>query len=161
MEDTKQCLEEHIKSEVDRELSESLEGGLNTNNIGYIGELIDICKDISQKEYYIAKKEVLDMRMYGNYRDDYDDMSYGRRRRDSRGRYMGRHKGYDMIDEMSRYYGEYIDGVDTYGHDSYTDKSFDKMIECLEGFAYSVMEEADDPTKIDKIRKVARKISEM
>lgn len=161
MEEKELNLNECIKTAVDKELSEAISSGINTNNIDYIGALIDINKDISEESYYNVRKDKILMKMYGNYRDDYDDMSYGRRRRDSRGRYMGKHSGCDMIDEMGRYYGEYIDGVETYGHDTYTEKSFDKMIECLEGFAYSIMEEADDPSKIDKIRKVARKISEM
>lgn len=161
MDNTELSLTECLKTQVDKELSEALSNGINTNNVGYIGALIDINKDISQEKYYDTKKEVLSMRMYGNYRDDYDDMSYGRRRRDSRGRYMGKHRGYDMMDQMGRYYGEYIDGVETYGHDSETDKSFDKMMDCLESFAYTIAEEADDPTKVDKIRKVARRISEM
>lgn len=161
MEDKELTLTECIKCEVDKELSNVISEGINTNNVAYLGALIDINKDISQEKYYDVKKEVLDMRMYDGYRDNYDDMSYGRRRRDSRGRYMGKHHAYDMIDQMGRYYGKYVDDMETYGHDSETEKSFDKMVECLEGFAYSVMEEANDPTKIEKIRKVARRISEM
>ena len=42
-----------------------------------------------------------------------------------------------------------------------TEKSFDKMLQSLEDFTYLIMQEADSQDKIEKVRKTARKISEM
>ena len=99
---------------------------------------------------------------------DYDNYGGGRSR-DSRGRYMessygrrgrGRYRGYDYIDDMSRNYGDYTDGRETYGNDHETEKSFDKMLQSLEDFTYLLMQEADSPEKIEKVKMTARKISE-
>ena len=103
------------------------------------------------------------------YRDYYS----GGRSRDSRGRYMdsygrrgvpgtgrGRYRGYDMIEEMGEHYGNYSEGRDTYGNDHETEKSFDKMLQSLEDFTYLIMQEADSPDKVEKVKRTARKISE-
>ena len=66
-----------------------------------------------------------------------------------------------MIEEMGEHYGDYSEGRDNYGNDRETEKSFDKMLESLEDFTYLIMQEADSPDKVDKVRKTARKISEM
>lgn len=149
---------EKIIKETENKLNEITASGINQSNIDYISTLVDVHKDLKNEEYW--KEKIM---RYGNYRyDDYDDSRYGRgRKRDSRGRYMGKHRGHEILDEMGRYYGEYVDGVEMYGHDNETDKSFDRMIDCFEEFAYAIVEEIDEPMKADKIRKVARKISEM
>ena len=103
---------------------------------------------------------------------DYDNYSGGRSR-DSRGRYAesygkrgvpgsgrGRYRGYDMIEEMGEHYGDYSEGRDNYGNDRETEKSFDKMLQSLEDFTYLIMQEADSPDKIEKVKRTARKISE-
>lgn len=153
---------EKIVQDVETKLCEVSSSGITQSNVDYISTLVDIHKDLKNEDYWNIKKEGIEMR-YGNYRyDDYDDGRYGRgRKRDSRGRYMGKHHGYEMLDDMGRYYGEYVDGVEMYGHDSESEKSFDRMLDCLENFAYTIADEADDPMKIEKIKKVARKISEM
>ena len=51
-------------------------------------------------------------------------------------------------------------GNNNYGNDRETEKSFDKMLQSLEDFTYLIMQEADSPDKIEKVRKTARKISE-
>ena len=109
------------------------------NNLEYLGELIDICKDIAEIEHYEDMKEGEDMR-YGHYdydRRDRDD--YGARRRDSRGRY----RGHDYLDEMYDYYGRYMEGRDRYGADEETDKSFHYMVKALEDFIHVLHEEAE------------------
>lgn len=94
MEEKELTTTQTIKKDVEQILGDISTDGINQNNIDYIGKLVDIHKDLNQEEYW---KEKLEMR-YGTYRKDYDydDMSYGRRRRDSRGRY----RGDDMLDEM-------------------------------------------------------------
>ena len=141
------------------------ESGLQVANVELLYKLIDIHKDIENEEYWKKKEENMMYRDYDNYS--------GGRSRDSRGRYMdsygrrgvpgtgrGRYRGYDYIDEMGEQYGNYSEGRDTYGNDHETEKSFDKMLQSLEDFTYLIMQEADSPDKVEKVKRTARKISE-
>ena len=94
-------METHLYKDVKHETNELIENILSQgidqgNNLEYLGELIDINKDIAKIEYYCMKEGEDDMR-YGRY--DYDRDNYSARRRDSRGRY----KGHEYLDEMSIY----------------------------------------------------------
>lgn len=151
------------KSEVEKIIKKITEGGIHEEDVDLLYRLIDIHKDIENECYW---KEELEM-----YRDNtyYMDDTYGRRMRDSKGRYMGnsygrrdrgRYRGYDYIDEMGEHYGNYSDSKNTYGNTHETEKSFDKMLQSLEDFTYLIMEEADSPDKVEKVRRTARKISE-
>lgn len=170
-EETKENVLIKTKSEVERIIKQITENGLQTANVELLYKLIDIHKDIENEKYWKEKEENM---MYRG-RDYFMDDSYsGGRSRDSRGRYMdsygrrgvpgtgrGRYRGYDMIEEMGEHYGDYSEGRDTYGNDRETEKSFDKMLQSLEDFTYLIMQEADSQDKIEKVRKTARKISEM
>nr|DAF88299.1 MAG TPA: hypothetical protein [Siphoviridae sp. ctt8434] len=171
-EETKEDVLIKTKSEVERIIKQITENGLQTANVELLYKLIDIHKDIENEKYWKEKEEES---MYRG-RDYFMDDSYnGGRSRDSRGRYMdgsygrrgvpgtgrGRYRGYDMIEEMGEHYGDYSEGRDTYGNDRETEKSFDKMLQSLEDFTYLIMQEADSQDKIEKVRKTARKISEM
>ena len=68
-----------LLEKVDKEINVLTEGDLNPQTIDTLAKLIDIKKDVSKIGYYKDIKEENTMRYY-------DD--YGRRRRDSRGRYM-------------------------------------------------------------------------
>lgn len=153
------------KEEVEKLIKQVTESGLQVANVELLYKLIDIHKDINNEEYWKKKEENMMYRDYDNYS--------GGRSRDSRGRYMdsygkrgvpgtgrGRYRGYDMIEEMGEHYGDYSEGRDNYGNDRETEKSFDKMLQSLEDFTYLIMQEADSPDKIEKVRKTARKISE-
>lgn len=153
------------KEEVEKLIKQITESGLQVANVELLYKLIDIHKDINNEEYWKKKEENMMYRDYDNYS--------GGRSRDSRGRYMdsygrrgvpgtgrGRYRGYDMIEEMGEHYGDYSEGRDNYGNDRETEKSFDKMLQSLEDFTYLIMQEADSPDKIEKVRKTARKISE-
>lgn len=172
IEETKEDVLIKIKSEVERIIKQITESGLQIANVELLYKLIDIHKDIENEKYWKEKEEES---MYRG-RDYFMDDSYnGGRSRDSRGRYMdgsygrrgvpgtgrGRYRGYDMIEEMGEHYGDYSEGRDTYGNDRETEKSFDKMLQSLEDFTYLIMQEADSQDKIEKVRKTARKISEM
>lgn len=171
-EETKENVLIKTKSEVERIIKQITENGLQTANVELLYKLIDIHKDIENEKYWKEKEEES---MYRG-RDYFMDDSYnGGRSRDSRGRYMdgsygrrgvpgtgrGRYRGYDMIEEMGEHYGDYSEGRDNYGNDRETEKSFDKMLQSLEDFTYLIMQEADSQDKIEKVRKTARKISEM
>lgn len=166
IEETKEDVLEKTKSEVERIIKQITESGLQIANVELLYKLIDIHKDIENEKYWKEKEENMMYRDYDNYG--------GGRSRDSRGRYMesygrrgvpgtgrGRYRGYDMIEEMGEYYGNYSEGRDTYGNDRETEKSFDKMLQSLEDFTYLIMQEADSQDKIEKVRRTARKISEM
>ena len=171
-EETKEDVLVKTKSEVERIIKQITENGLQTANVELLYKLIDIHKDIENEKYWKEKEEES---MYRG-RDYFMDDSYnGGRSRDSRGRYMdgsygrrgvpgtgrGRYRGYDMIEEMGEHYGDYSEGRDNYGNDRETEKSFDKMLQSLEDFTYLIMQEADSPDKIEKVKRTARKISEM
>lgn len=164
-EETKENVLIKTKSEVERIIKQITEEGLQTANVELLYKLIDIHKDIENEKYWKEKEENMMYRDYDNYS--------GGRSRDSRGRYMdsygrrgvpgtgrGRYRGYDYIDEMGEHYGNYSEGRDTYGNDHETEKSFDKMLQSLEDFTYLIMQEADSPDKVEKVKRTARKISE-
>lgn len=153
------------KEEVEKLIKQITESGLQVANVELLYKLIDIHKDINNEEYWEKKEENIMYRDYDNYS--------GGRSRDSRGRYMdsygrrgvpgtgrGRYRGYDMIEEMGEHYGDYSEGRDNYGNDRETEKSFDKMLQSLEDFTYLIMQEADSPDKVEKVKRTARKISE-
>lgn len=153
------------KEEVEKLIKQVTESGLQVANVELLYKLIDIHKDINNEEYWKKKEENMMYRDYDNYS--------GGRSRDSRGRYAesygkrgvpgsgrGRYRGYDMIEEMGEHYGDYSEGRDNYGNDRETEKSFDKMLQSLEDFTYLIMQEADSPDKIEKVKRTARKISE-
>lgn len=160
-----------VKVEVEKLIKQITANGLQPGNVELLYQLIDIHKDIENEKYWKDKEENMMYRGRDYYMNDgYSDM----RSRDGRGQYMdtygrrgvkgtgrGRYRGYDIIDEMGEHYGNYSEGRDTYGNDHETEKSFDKMLESLEDFTYLIMQEADSPDKVDKVRKTARKISEM
>ena len=95
--------------------------------------------------------------------DDYDGESYGRRARDSRGRYMGRgrgsYEGEDMIEEMREHYGNYMESGRYNGPEK--DKAFDYMLKSAEDFFCYLMDEVENPEELEKIKRTARKIGEM
>ena len=167
IEETKEDVLIKTKSEVERIIKQITENGLQTANVELLYKLIDIHKDIENEKYWKEKEENMMYRDYDNYG--------GGRSRDSRGRYMdgyygrrgvpgtgrGRYRGYDMIEEMGEHYGDYSEGRDNYGNDRETEKSFDKMLQSLEDFTYLIMQEADSQDKIEKVKRTARKISEM
>ena len=167
-EDNKETKEDVItktKEEVEKLIKQVTESGLQVANVELLYKLIDIHKDINNEEYWKKKEENMMYRDYDNYS--------GGRSRDNRGRYMesygrrgvpgtgrGHYRGYDMIEEMGEHYGDYSEGRDNYGNDRETEKSFDKMLQSLEDFTYLIMQEADSPDKIEKVKRTARKISE-
>lgn len=158
MEEKEMTTTESIKSDIEKTLGDISNEGISRDNVDYVFKLVDIHKDLNQEDYWEVKK------MY--YRDsrrydyDRDDMSYGRgRRRDSRGRY----KGHDMIDEMSDYYGEYMETRDgrSYGGREDSIKSLDYMMASVYDFVCMLEQDAKSDEEMDIIRKYARKISEL
>lgn len=155
MEEKEMTTTESIKSEIEKILGDISNEGVNQSNVDYIFKLVDIHKDLNQEDYWEVKK----MYYRDSRRNDYDDMSYGRRRRDSRGRY----RGHDMIDEMSDYYGKYMETRDgrSYGGREDSIKSLDYMMASAYDFICMLEQDAKSDEEMDIIRKYARKISEL
>ena len=101
----------------------------------------------------------------GNYNEG---GSYGRRGRDSRGRfteggsYGRRYRGHDMIEEMADHYGNYMEGRSNgmYGGPE-INKALDYMLKSVEEFMRSLKEDASSQEEVEKIKRTARKISDM
>lgn len=147
-----------------------IKNGIATNNLDYLYKLVDIHKDMANENYWKVKEEkLMKYSAYGNYsrygRDAYGEGSYGRRSRDSRGRYTG-HSPEDKIDEMYMNYQAYSEGREAYGRGSYGAKEesmecLGYMLESMVDFAKMLKEEASSQEEIELIRKYVKKISEM
>ena len=139
------------------------------NNLEAIGDLVDIYKDIANVEYWEEKEE---NEMYGRYgRDEYGyygrgsygrdsygrSGSYGRRERDSRGRY----RGHDYMDEMYDEYSKYMEGREKYGTNEDTRKSLEYMLRSMEDFARMLKEDAGSEQEVQMIRDTAQRIAQM
>lgn len=158
-----------LKEKIEELMSSILNEGIQQNNIEFLEKIVDIHKDISNEEYWEEKKDMM-FRNYsesGSYgrrgvpgtgRRSYSEGSYGRRGVPGSGR--GRYRGEEALEDMQYHYGNYSESYN-YGAEEEGQKSFDKMIECLETFMYTIMEEADEPQKIEKIKRIARKVSEI
>lgn len=170
---------ETIKLEAEKVISDVISDGIHSDNIDFLGKIVDIHKDIANEEYWKEKEDYY-MR-YGNYdRGSYgrerdriygNYPSYGRgRERDSRGRYMEsghnrRYKGHDMIDDVYDNYSRYSEGHEEYNRGNYgakddTMKSLEYMMESVVCFIEMLQKDAS-PEEMDVIRKYAREISEM
>lgn len=160
-----------VKEETEKMMNEIIKDGLRSDNVDILYKVIDIHKDIENEEYWKEKEE--NMRyMYGRSsygRDMYDD-SYGRRRRDSRGRYMeggrgGRYHGDDTMEEMYRNYQDYAEDKEQYnrgyGAKEDTMKSLKYMLESVVCFFDMLKEDAGSQEEMEMIKKYAREISEM
>lgn len=152
-------MHEKVKEQVEEKINAILENGIDMNNLEVLDKLVDIHKDISNEEYWKDKKEAMEMnyRGYGNY-----PMEYGRRGRDSRGRYSERgrmYQGEEMLEEMREHYDTYMEVGRYNGPEK--EKSFDYMLQSAEEFFMHLMQEAENPEQMEKIRRTAKRISEM
>ena len=104
---------------------------------------------------------------YGNY-----PMEYGRRSRDSRGRYTTRgqnsrrYRGDDMMEDIHRNYEEYSEGKEemnmgNYGAKNDTMKSLDYMMRSVVEFIEMLKKDAGSQEEVELIQEYTRQISEM
>ena len=166
--ENKKILEE-LKQQTEKKIEEVMQQGIQQNNIDMIYTLMDIHKDIENEEYWKEKVEGMRYSRGGSYneRGSYRDDSYGRRRRDSRGRYMDggmdgrRYRGHDMIDEMYNGYTEYYEGRSRYGAGPETMEPLEAMLESVVDFVEMLKHDAGSQQEMDLIRHYTKKISEM
>lgn len=168
---------EKVKKETEKVIEQILNQGIEENNLDVLYKLVDIHKDIANEEYWQKKKEETDMRYraYGNDgygRNSYGEgESYGRRSRDSRGRYTARgydskYRGHEMMDDMYGNYEAYAEGREQYGRGNYGAKedtmmSLEYMLESMVNFVEMLKEDASSQEEVNLIKKYTKKISEM
>lgn len=142
-----------VITETERICNEIMEEGISTDNVHYLGDLIDIHKDLKNEKYWEEKIDTM-RRKYGMYDRDYDNMYYNARNRDTRGRY----KGDRMIDSLYDTYGRYSEMKET--HNTST-KPLEYMLDSLEDFVCMLMEDANSQEEVDLIKQTTRHISDM
>lgn len=113
------------------------------------------------------------MRYRGNYGTYYrggdGNESYGRRMRDSRGRYMdggnygrrgvdAKYRGEDAMQDMYESYFAYSDS-NSYGHDEEGDKAFEYMVKAGLDFIDSLEDQAKTPKQREMIEHFRREVS--
>ena len=126
-----------LLEKVDKEINVLTEGDLNPQTIDTLGKLIDIKKDVSKIGYYKDIKEENAMRYY-------DD--YGRRRRDSRGRYM---EGREM-DRRGNYNGK-----------GQSVESLEKMLDGIVAFVEDIQNDPEQMEEKEVVNHYIRKLREM
>lgn len=165
-------MDDKLNEQVEKSINRIVEQGIQEDNLDILGKLVDIHKDLANEEYWCKKGEYMDMRYrgyeeHGNYGNE-----YGRRGRDSRGRYstgrgpMGRYRGEDMIDDMHKKFYDYSEGKEemnmgNYGAKNDTMKSLDYMLQSVVDFIEMLKKDANSQEEIDLIREYSRQISEM
>lgn len=167
-----------LKQQVEECIKSISENGLCRDEVDYLGKLVDIHKDIENECYWKdkikLKKEESEMG-YGEYgRGDYGRRGgyregYGRRRRNSRGRYMeggyGHYMPEEMMEEMMEHYQAYSEANEEYERGNYGAE--DDMTKSVEGIMENVvgivkkLSEADSPEVMQIIQKHGKKIMEM
>lgn len=95
--------------------------GAENINTEEMGKVADIIKDLSEAEYYSKISKAMDEAeygeeydVYGPYEDEYR-RGYRGQRRDSKGRYMSRRRGYDEKIPMDYEHQEHLRDVDRHG----------------------------------------------
>ena len=188
-EETKKPMGERVKEETEKIIDRILEQGIEMANIDFLYKMIDIHKDIANEDYWDVKKEGIKMKYrtgysgesygrdehgrgsYGKYEDNrYGNYSnYGRRMRDSRGRYMGGYNEYHNDDTMRTLmssYQAYSDSKEAYGEGNYGAKgetitNLDYMLQSVVEFMQMLKNDVNSQEEMDLIRHYSKQISEM
>ena len=159
-----------LKEQVKKQIDMIVEQGVKPVDVDRLGKLVDIHKDLANEEYWKMKEEGMEMKYKygaGNYgRDNYGrgnyGEEYGRRARDSRGRYtegtMGRrYRGEEMMDEMAYHYGNYEEGRGMYGGQGDT-QSLEYMLNAAVEFIEMLKRDASSQEEVRLIQQYAKKL---
>lgn len=159
--------EERLKKLIEKGINSVIEEGLEMSDLDNLSKLVDIHKDLANEEYWQKKKEAMEMR-YRGYGND-----YGRRSRDSRGRYResgrggsNRYRGEEIMNEMHETYREYSDGREEMEMGNYsakhdTMKSLEYMLESVVDFIEMLKKDANSQEEVQMIKEYTKQISEM
>lgn len=180
-----------LKKLVEEEIKKMTENGIDSEKIEELGELVDIHKDISNEEYWKNEEEkAMRYGNYGEYGEGYGE-GYGRRSRDSRGRYRGYSEGgysergtTDGRDRSRGSYGHYMpypemymermmDGAEGYmeGREQYnrgnygakgqTVESLEKMLEGIVAFVEDIQQDPEQKEEKEVVNHYIRKLKEL
>lgn len=163
--------EERLKKLIEKGINSVIEEGLEMSDLDNLSKLVDIHKDLANEEYWQKKKEAIEMRYRGYGEHDYDRENYGRRGRDSRGRYResgrgGRYRGEEMMNDMYGAYRNYSDGKEefemgNYGAKNDTMKSLEYMMQSVVEFIEMLKKDASSQEEVQLIKEYTKEISEM
>ena len=174
-------MQKKVKNETEKVIKNILEQGIKPDNIDYLYKLIDVHKDVANEEHWDSEEKEETGMKYSYGREGgygaYSEGSYGRRRRDSRGRYMeggnygrrgvdAKYRGHDLIEDVYQNYGNYSEGREEYGRGNYgakedTMKSLEYMLQSVAEFITMLKDEAGSQEEFEMIKKYTKKISEM
>lgn len=180
-----------LKKLVEEEIKKMTENGIDPEKIEELGDLVDIHKDISNEEYWKNEEEkAMRYGNYGEYGEGYGE-GYGRRSRDSRGRYRGYSEGgysergtTDGRDRSRGSYGHYMpypemymermmDGAEGYmeGREQYnrgnygakgqTVESLEKMLEGIVAFVEDIQQDPEQKEEKEVVNHYIRKLKEL
>lgn len=156
----KKPLNVRILDEVETSIKTVLDGGITTDNVKTLSELVDIHKDIIEE-----RKEINNMYgNYGNYGNYNRGGSYGREHYgDDYGRrgYDRKYRGDEYMGRMNEEYGRYMESRSRYGATGETTKSLKYMLESMEDFARMLKEDAQSQEEVQMIRETAQRIAQM
>ena len=168
-----------LQKQIENEICNIVDEGFEISKVELLGQLVDIHKDLANEDYWETKKGAIEMN-YREYGEGYSEGygAYGRRRRDSRGRYMagrggnrggnrgGSYQGEEMLEDMHEQYQRYSEGKEdmnmgNYGAHSSTMKSLEYMLESVVEFIEMLKKDAGSQEEVELIKKYTREISEM
>lgn len=148
-----------VEEEVEKNINNVLDKGINTVNLDHLQKLADILKNVEK-----TKSERSESMNYGNYNGrgpghgsygEYGNYGnygeYGRENYGARGRDM-RYRGDQELDRMAGEYGRYQESRGRYGAGEETNKSFHYMVEALKDFVKVLNEEAETPQQKQMLR---------
>ena len=160
-----------LKELIEKELEKNGAKSINVQNIDYLNKLVNIHKNLSELK---EDKEESEMRYRG-----YSEGSYGRRMRDSRGRYMegdysegrgnyGHYMPYPemymerMMDGMEGY----MEGREQYNRGNYGGKgqsieSLEKMLDGIVAFVEDILQDPEQKEEKEVVRHYLKKFKEM
>lgn len=157
---------QELIEQVENKIQEILNVNIEQGNVDYLGKLVDIHKDIKNEEYWKEKEGIYKMRyydenLYGNYgrkmRDSqgrYAENSYGRRGVPGTGR--DRYSGDDVLEAMEEAYCTYMESG-SYGTQDSMQK-IEIMADSLMDFVEYLRENAKTP---EERQLIERKIKEL
>ena len=169
-------IKKKLQKQIENEICNIVDEGFEVSKVELLGQLVDIHKDLANEDYWETKKGAIEMN-YRGYDEEYGN--YGRRRRDSRGRYMaggrggsrggnrgGNYQGEEMLEDMHEQYQRYSEGreemsMGNYGAHSSTMKSLEYMLESVVEFIEMLKKDASSQEEVELIKKYTREISEM
>ena len=170
-------LKESLNKQLEEQISDIVQQGIQTENITMLGKLVDIHKDLANEKYWEVKKEDINMRYrnYSNYGED-SMGNYGRRMRDSRGRFMEgsygargydrRYRGEEVLGDMYEGYQAYSESSEQFGRGNYGAKqesmeSLNTMLESVVDFMAMLKKDANSQEELDLIKRYSKTISDL